>query len=77
MIVPQKRGELEEFICERRPLSSDPALQQQHQHWRDARIEFKRSAGEGDWHRDYLRGVSTDGIVAPPDPSDTAASQPI
>lgn len=66
-IVPQRRGELEEFICERRPLSSEPALHQAHQRWRDDHIAFKRSAPEGDWNQDYLRNISTDGVVGPPD----------
>lgn len=67
MIVPQRRGELEEFITEIRPLASDPALHQQHQRWRDEHITFKRAAAEGDWHKDYLRNRSTDGVVGPPD----------
>jgi hypothetical protein len=73
MIVPQRRGELERFAPEIRPIEASPEVDAQHQAWWTAREEFIRGLGAGDggerparWQRDYFKGRRVgDGEQAP------------
>lgn len=66
MIVPQRRGELEEFAPELRPLESDEELHRKHEHFLGSRGALGReqeAAGDekGPWQGDYTRGRHSDG----------------
>jgi hypothetical protein len=69
MIVPQRRGELEEFVPELRRIESDEDLQRKHEFFlrsRDAAKQIEQiarvAAGEQvEWQGDYSRGRHTDG----------------
>ncbi|WP_096286713.1 DUF6065 family protein [Mycobacterium ahvazicum] len=75
MIVPQRRGELEEFAPEIRPITADPELQRKHELFlreRDAAKHAEQlarvAAGERvDWQGDYTRGTHRDGEPGAPD----------
>jgi hypothetical protein len=75
MIVPQRRGDLEEFAPELRLIESDEELQRQHEfflHSRDAEKQIEQlarvAAGERvEWQGDYTRGKHTDGKAGTPD----------
>ena len=75
MIVPQRRGDLEEFAPELRLIESDEHLQRQHEfflHSRDAEKQMEQlarvAAGEPvQWQGDYTRGKHTDGEAGAPD----------
>lgn len=75
MIVPQRRGELEEFTPEIRPLAADAELQRKHELFlreRDAAKHAEQlarvAAGDRvDWQGDYTRGKHRDGEVGAPD----------
>lgn len=71
MVVPQRRGELEEFAAVVRPISDDPGLLESHGCWRASRREFDRSrripeseAARKGWEKHYMRGTSPDGLEA-------------
>jgi len=68
MIVPQRRGELEGFWPETRPLEDDPDAEAAHEAWRGRRhatnvqnfmAEFGRAPKTFDRH--YFQGISPDG----------------
>lgn len=69
LIVPQRRGELEEFAPELRRIDTDEDLQRKHEfflHSRDAAKQLEQVArvAEGqpvEWQGDYTRGRHTDG----------------
>jgi uncharacterized protein DUF6065 len=69
MLVPQKRGELEEFAPEMRNLESDPELEKRYEHWLEARRawvkEQKNAPLPADGHAPhqghYARGTTTSG----------------
>jgi hypothetical protein len=69
MIVPQRRGELEEFAPELRPIESDEELRRKHEFFLRSRHEVGQlqaatdtSAGERvPWQGDYTRGSHADG----------------
>jgi len=75
MIVPQRRGDLEEFAPELRLIESDEDLQRQHEYFlnsRDAEKQIEQlarvAAGERvQWQGDYTRGKHTDGEAGAPD----------
>ncbi|BBZ42791.1 DUF6065 family protein [Mycobacterium parmense] len=75
MIVPQRRGELEEFAPELRRVESDEDLERKHRAFlrpRDVEGQLRAvaavAAGEQvEWQGDYLRGRHIDGEVGTPD----------
>lgn len=75
MIVPQRRGELEEFAPEIRPIESEDDLRAKHELFlrsRDAGKQIEQlarvAAGErAEWQGDYTRGRHTDGEAGSPD----------
>jgi hypothetical protein len=58
-VVPQKRGELEEFIPEVIPLEDNPELEASHTAWCESR---DRNGSKPEKH--YSRGTAPDGLVA-------------
>jgi len=76
MIVPQRRGELEEFTAEIRHVRADPATAEGWRQWTRSRDELQvrkflglysdefREARE-EWEQDYFRGRGADGRPAP------------
>jgi hypothetical protein len=75
LIVPQRRGELEEFTPELRRIESDKELQRKHEFFRRSRSAAKQAeqvvrvtAGEQvEWQGDYTQGRHTDGETGTPD----------
>lgn len=69
MIVPQRRGELEEFVPELRHIDSDEELRRKHEFFLRSRDELGRAqstaAATGEervpWQGDYTRGRHSDG----------------
>lgn len=63
MIVPQRRGELEEFSPQVRPLAEDPELKAANAAWCESRdrSNVATAAGSGDWEKHYFQGRSPDG----------------
>ena len=69
MIVPQRRGELEEFAPELRPIASDEDLRRKYEFFLRSRREMGQvqaatDAGAGErvpWEGDYARGKHADG----------------
>lgn len=75
MIVPQKRGELESFGPEVRPLEADLELAYDYWKWAESRWSFladgsrREASGEprrkGDsWQKHYVRGTSPTGVFS-------------
>jgi LPS sulfotransferase NodH len=65
LIAPQRRGELESFRPETRPISDNPALHKAHDRWRTSRIahnaglkELDSEARRQGWQKHYFRGTS-------------------
>jgi hypothetical protein len=63
MIVPQRRGELEEFLPEIRSVDMNAEMHAQHRAWASSREEFLRALGSKDgergggrWQRHYFQG---------------------
>ncbi len=75
MIVPQRRGELEEFTPESRPIESDGDVQRRHEFFIRSRQELGQAQAATDmtagdkvpWQGDYTRGVHADGEAGAPD----------
>jgi hypothetical protein len=75
MIVPQRRGELEEFTPELRPIASDDGLRRKFEFFLDSRKQIGQAqaatntaAGEREpWEGDYARGSHADGEPGSPD----------
>jgi hypothetical protein len=74
MLVPQRRGELEQFSCRMAELSSDPALSEGYAQWIRSRMEFLRLQQSGDadalkrrFEKHYLHGTHTSGAPGPDD----------
>lgn len=72
MIVPQRRGELEEFVPEVRTISENPELETSYAQWRRSRAQFNKTrqiphsaAAKQGWEKHYVQGTSPDGLVAP------------
>jgi hypothetical protein len=75
MIVPQRRGELEEFAPELRPIEADDELRQKHEYFIRSRgemgqVQASTNAAAGEkvpWQGDYARGSHADGEAGSPD----------
>jgi hypothetical protein len=75
MIVPQRRGELEEFAPELRPIRCDEELRRKHEFFLHSRGDLGRlqaaaqvDAGERvPWQGDYTRGRHADGAAGAAD----------
>lgn len=72
MLVPQRRGELEEFEPEIRNLQDEPDTSAAHAAWRRDRAQFlndlkgaQSSALRPGWQRHYFQGRMLDGSTAP------------
>jgi len=72
MLVPQKRGELEEFVPEMRNVESDPDLEGRYRHWLEARrawVKEQKNAAPKKGHAPhqghYSRGTMSTGEAAP------------
>lgn len=72
MIVPQRRGELEEFTPEILPIGADPALDAANARWCESRGQFNTDrkqpgsvAAKAGWEKHYFQGTAPDGLVAP------------
>jgi hypothetical protein len=63
MLVPQRRGELEEFEPEIRALETNPELSEAYGAWRDVRLAQKRGDGPDECRLDYMRGSMPDGTA--------------
>ncbi|WP_067805270.1 DUF6065 family protein [Nocardia beijingensis] len=69
MIVPQRRGELEEFTPCIRPIESEPQVEREYRTWNSARTAFMQATRETApsdrlrWQGDYLRGRHVDGAT--------------
>ncbi len=65
MILPQRRGELEQFYPEVRPLDSDLELARSSRSWADSRRQFLEELRTGPttetWQKHYFRGTTPDG----------------
>ena len=71
MLVPQRRGEIEEFRPEIRDLTAAPDLERDHRHWAAAREGFlsdlKEPGSEAvtrGWQKDYFQGRTAGGAPA-------------
>jgi hypothetical protein len=71
MIVPRRRGELEDVVPTIRGLEEAPPLAEAFHQWSDSRAGFLRDlqqpgshAQQEGWQRSYMRGVLTDGTLA-------------
>ncbi len=75
MIVPQRRGELEEFTPEFRPIASDDDAHRRHESFILSRQELGQAQAATDttvgdkvpWQGDYTRGVHANGEAGAPD----------
>jgi hypothetical protein len=72
MIVPQRRGELEEFHAEISDIEIAPRLQREHQSWANERATFNSElrqpgskAEKRGWQKHYFQGVSPRGETGP------------
>jgi len=68
MIVPQRRGELEQFDPIVRPLSSEPDIETSYKAWSESRETFLTEvvkkgseANRQQWQKDYFQGVDDNG----------------
>jgi hypothetical protein len=71
MIVPSRRGELEDFepgICE---IGEEPALAEAYERWAESRVKFNQDlqapdsdAARRGWQKDYVRGMTLGGVRA-------------
>jgi hypothetical protein len=71
MIVPQRRGELEEFMPEIRSIKDQPELAAAHKAWGESRDQFNEEqrvpgteAAKRGWQRHYFQGTAPDGSSA-------------
>jgi Family of unknown function (DUF6065) len=66
MIVPQRRGEIESFDPEIRPIADEPELAARAYRWIDSRrrfIEALSAPGSTEtWQKHYFQGVTPDGV---------------
>jgi hypothetical protein len=65
MIVPQERGELQEFEPELRDLDKAPEIAHEWQEWAESRKEFLKCLESGcsteTWQKHYFRGTTLGG----------------
>lgn len=71
MIVPRKRGELENFEPEVREIRDEPTLAEAYERWGEGRTNFNRElevagseAQKRGWQKDYVRGMTVEGARA-------------
>lgn len=65
MIVPQRRGELEEFTPKLVSLVDNPDLKADFDAWCASRDKFFDSSPDGsEWQKDYFHGRTVDGVKA-------------
>ena len=71
MLVPQRRGELEEFRPQIREIGTEPEIAGAYQAWHQSRTRFlsdlkilRSEAAKQGWQRDYFQGVSPSGLTA-------------
>ncbi len=69
-LFPLKRAEIEDFVPELRPMSSDPELSAQFDAWRQGRFQFNADlkqtgspAQQQKWQKSYHRGLNPDGTA--------------
>ncbi len=69
MLVPQRRGDLEEFSASRKTLASNPELSQGYRKWIESRQEFLAAQRSGNldaikkkYQKHYFQGKSNDGV---------------
>lgn len=74
MLVPQRRGELEQFACRKAELSSNPQLADGYRKWIESRTNFLAAQRAGDpdalrrkYEKHYMHGVTTTGEQGPAD----------
>jgi hypothetical protein len=72
MLVPQRRGELEEFVPRIVPINAAPELHAAYNAWGDSRRKFNEdlkdpesAAVQVGWQKDYFQGKFPDGSAAP------------
>jgi hypothetical protein len=72
MIVPQRRGDLEQFAPQIRELDDDPDVAEAFAAWSESRNRFLAGLGAADeqalkqeWEKHYFRGTAPDGRKAP------------
>jgi hypothetical protein len=71
MIVPQRRGNLEQFDPSFERLSAEPEVHRKYRRWAKSRREFIGvtrlcpADTSGSWQDHYLRGTCVDGVKAP------------
>ncbi len=72
MIVPQRRGELEEFRPQFQDIRVEPELEYHHRQWAESRYQFKIRLNmmwqhriRGLWQKHYFHGTSPTGVQAP------------
>lgn len=72
MVMPQRRGDMENFQPHILPLATDPDLQAHYTRWAAGRAEFNASllanqteAVRQGWQKDYFQGHAPDGPQAP------------
>jgi len=65
LLVPQRRGELEQFVPAIKELSKNPQLEEKHKAWSDSRAKFNAELKERkdgpDWQRHYFVGKQVAG----------------
>ncbi|TCK75049.1 DUF6065 family protein [Acidipila rosea] len=68
MILPQRRGELESFDPEVRPLDADPDIAHGFRSWSESRRQFLEELGTSSstetWQKHYFKGVTQEGLYA-------------
>ncbi len=68
MIVPQQRGQLEQFTPKIVPLADNPELQTSNAAWCTSRDQFNTQFMAGDtkqsWEKHYFQGAAPDGSAA-------------
>jgi len=71
MLVPQRRGELEQFGAVERSIHTDPELEKKYFAWASSRAAFlhdlnisNTQANHEEWQRHYMRGRLPDGVAA-------------
>ncbi len=72
MLVPQRRGELEAYRPEVRPIQDDPELEQGYRTWSESRQRHNRElrelgseAAKRGWEKHYFRGAAPSGAQGP------------
>jgi hypothetical protein len=64
MILPHRKGDLEQFVPSSAPIETDPAVATRHRRWAEDRWLFMAARGDSDWQGDYLVGRAAPDIPA-------------